>query len=152
MRHRVAAPADIYLYFDWANDPDTRRQSFNSEPIVWETHEAWFVRKLTDQNALLLVFETETGEPIGQARFEKQLDGEVVIGVSLDEAYRGRGLASQLVADGCAACRKRWDNVPVLAYIKPGNVASIRAFERAGFVQTKRLSDMKEKVVQLVMP
>lgn len=121
------------LYFDWANDLDTRRQSFESAPISLVTHEAWFARKVTDPNALLLVFETDELVPVGQVRFEKQPDGEAIIGVSVDAAFRGRGLAAQLLTEACQACQQHWGNVPVVAYIKPRNQASIRAFLRAGF-------------------
>ncbi len=130
---RPATPSDIRLYFDWANDPETRQQSFNSEPISWENHEAWFARKVADPNALLLVFETDNNVPVGQVRFEKQTEGEVIIGISVDNAFRGRGLATQLVAEACRVCGEHWGNVPITAYIKPENQASIRAFERAGF-------------------
>jgi RimJ/RimL family protein N-acetyltransferase len=137
LTHRPAQPADAQLYFDWANDPDTRRQSFNSNPISLETHTAWFTGKLTDSTALLLIFENETGEAVGQVRFERtpvaDMPDEIIIGVSVDARHRGKGLASQLIELGCAACRKQWDAVTIHAYIKPDNQASIRAFERAGF-------------------
>ncbi len=136
MRHRVATTADVGLYFDWANDPDTRQQSFNSTSIPLEAHEAWFARKLDDPNALLLVFETEKGEPVGQVRFERQPDGEVIIGVSIDKAFRGRGLASQLILEACEMCQEKWRDVSISAYIKLDNQASIRAFKRAGFVHS----------------
>ncbi|MBO0930727.1 GNAT family N-acetyltransferase [Fibrella aquatilis] len=130
---RLATPADAQLYFEWANDPVTRQQSFNSEPILWENHEAWFTRKLTDPNALMLVFEVQSGDPIGQVRFEKQADGEVVIGVSLDAYFRGKGLASTLIRAAVSQCQEQWGNTPIAAHIKPDNKASVRAFERAGF-------------------
>ncbi|WP_232325857.1 GNAT family N-acetyltransferase [Spirosoma montaniterrae] len=133
LTHRIAQPADSQLYFDWANDPDTRRQSFNSAPISFDTHTAWFTRKLTDANALLLLFENETGEPVGQVRFERG-PNETVIGISVDAKHRGKGLASQLIERGCTVCREQWGAVTIHAYIKPENRASARAFERAGFV------------------
>ncbi|MBO0949574.1 GNAT family N-acetyltransferase [Fibrella forsythiae] len=136
MRHRVATAADVRLYFDWANDPDTRRQSFHSAPILWENHEAWFAGKIVDPNALLLVFETDEHEPVGQVRFDRQTDGEVIVGISVDKAFRGRGLASLLIQQACEACRKKWGNVPISAYIRPDNQPSIRAFERAGFTDS----------------
>lgn len=137
LTHRPAQPADSQLYFDWANDPDTRQQSFNSNPISLETHAAWFARKLADPNALLLVFENEAGEAVGQVRFERtpvaDLPDEIIIGVSVDAKQRGRGLANQLIGRGCAVCREQWGAVAIHAYIKPDNQASARAFERAGF-------------------
>ena len=137
LTHRPAQPADAQLYFNWANDPDTRRQSFNSNPISPETHTAWFTRKLADSNVLLLVFANETGEAVGQVRFERipvaDLPDEIIIGVSVDAAQRGKGLASQLIEQGCVACWEQWGAVTIHAYIKPDNQASVRAFERAGF-------------------
>jgi RimJ/RimL family protein N-acetyltransferase len=137
LTYRTAQPADARLYFTWANDPDTRQQSFNSAPISLETHTAWFTRKLTDPNALLLVFSNEAGQSVGQVRFERtpvaDMPDEIIIGISIDAKQRGKGLAAQLIQQGCAICRKRWDAVAIHAYIKPENQASIRAFERAGF-------------------
>jgi RimJ/RimL family protein N-acetyltransferase len=137
LTHRPAQPNDSALYFDWANDPDTRRQSFNSEPISAETHANWFTRKLMDADALLFVFENEAGDPVGQVRFERHpeadMPDEIIIGLSIDARFRGQGLAGQLLQQGCSACRKQWGDVPIHAYIKPNNWASVRAFERADF-------------------
>ncbi|WP_461094584.1 GNAT family N-acetyltransferase [Spirosoma gilvum] len=137
LTYRTAKPTDAQLYFAWANDPDTRRQSFNSSPISLETHTAWFTRKLADPNALLLVFLNDTGQPVGQVRFERtpvaDMPDEIVIGISVDANHRGKGLASQLIQQACTICRQRWEAVTIHAYIKPENQASIRAFERAGF-------------------
>ena len=135
MRQRVATAADVALYFDWANDPETRRQSFSSTPINLTTHERWFSRKVVDPDALLLVFETNEGRPVGQVRFEKQADHEIIIGLSVDAAFRGQGLAAAMIREGSEVCLERWTEADIVAYIKPDNLASVRAFERAGFVR-----------------
>lgn len=137
LTYRPAQPADARLYFDWANDPDTRRQSFHSDPISLETHTSWFSRKLVDPNALLLVFTDETKQPIGQVRFERtpvaDMPDEIIIGLSVDARQRGKGLAVDLLTQGCRVCRDQWGAVTIHAYIKPENQASVHAFERAGF-------------------
>ena len=132
--YRPAQPSDVQLYFDWANDPVTRQQSFNTEPIPWENHSVWFSFKLADLTARLLVFETQQGEPVGQIRFERRAD-EVVIGISLDAAIRGRGLAPVMIWAAVAYYQTQFpgDNLPIHAYIRPDNRASIRSFEKAGF-------------------
>ncbi|RYF71573.1 MAG: GNAT family N-acetyltransferase [Cytophagaceae bacterium] len=142
--HRVATAADTRLYFAWANDPITRQQSFNSAPISWEAHEAWFTRKINDPDALLLVFETNENVPIGQIRFER-FDDELtativvlwpeVISLSMDAQFRGKGIASVLIEEACDTLRKNRGPVPIIAYIKLDNAASVRAFERVGFVR-----------------
>ena len=35
IRHRTATAADVQLYFDWANDPVTRQQSFQTARVAW---------------------------------------------------------------------------------------------------------------------
>lgn len=138
LTYRAAQIADAQLYFDWANDPDTRRQSFSSNPISLETHTAWFTRKLADPDTLLLIFSNEAGQPVGQVRFERKpvadMPDEIVISVSVDSNQRGKGIAAQIIREGCVVCHERWGAVTIHAYIKPENQASVRTFERASFL------------------
>ena len=137
LTYRLAQTADAQLYFDWANDPDTRRQSFTSNPISLETHTAWFTRKLAAPDAFLLVFSDEADHPVGQVRFERtpvaDMPAEIVISVSVDPSHRGKGIAARMIKQACAFCQEQWDAVTIHAYIKPENQASVRAFEGAGF-------------------
>ena len=137
LTHRPAQPVDTQLYFDWANDPDTRRLSFDPAPLSLASHTAWFSRKLIDPNALLLVFENAVGEAVGQVRFERtpvaDMPSEIVISLSIDPRHRSRGLARQLIERGCAVCQEQWGAVTIHAYLKPQNQAAVRAFGRAGF-------------------
>ena len=90
------------------------------------------------------MFATADNVPIGQVRFEC-LDEEVTativvlcpeaISLSVDANFRGKGIASVLIEEACAVLHKQKGPVPITAYIKPDNAASVRAFERAGFVQ-----------------
>lgn len=131
---RPAQPTDVQLYFDWANDPVTRQQSFNTKPVSWENHTVWFARKLTDPNVILLVFETQQQVPVGQIRLER-LGEEIIIGISLDSSFRGQGLAVAMIQTATEACYAHFsdDNLPIHAYIRPDNRASVKSFERAGF-------------------
>ncbi len=132
LRLRSATAEDAKLIFDWANDPGVRAVSFSSEPIAWENHLTWFTAKLSDANYRIWVAEDAAGTPVGQVRF--QIDGEAAtISISLDAGQRGKNRGSLLI---WAACRKIFAESAlkeVLAYIKPDNQASIRAFEKAGF-------------------
>ncbi|MFD2569940.1 GNAT family N-acetyltransferase [Spirosoma soli] len=156
IHHRLAQPDDAQLYYAWANDPDTRRQSFNSAPISLETHTSWFTRKLTDSNTLMLVFENESNHPVGQVRFERtpvaDMPDEIIIGVSVDAHQRGKGLASELIRQGCKACRKTWGDVTIHAYIKLDNQASIRSFEKAGFTFSHESDKFAVKSLVYTLP
>ncbi|MGH9508910.1 MAG: UDP-2,4-diacetamido-2,4,6-trideoxy-beta-L-altropyranose hydrolase, partial [Terriglobales bacterium] len=54
LRLRRATEQDCRLLWEWANDPDTRANSFSSELIPWDDHQRWFRAKLSDPACLLL--------------------------------------------------------------------------------------------------
>lgn len=125
---RRAQPSDAETYFDWVNDPAVRAAAFDSTPVHWATHEAWFARRVADPSALLFVMEAQ-GLPVGQVRFDVA-DGEGYIDYTLDPLVRGRGWAMHLLkagmkaADGIARFR---------AEVKFGNAASVATFRKLGF-------------------
>jgi [ribosomal protein S5]-alanine N-acetyltransferase len=138
LRPRIATEKDVFLYFRWANDKLTRQNSFQSKPIDFDTHEQWFLAKVKDTNALLLVFENSAGIPVGQVRLEHKTD-ENVIGISIDERFRGKGFTTEMLAYSCEKFFNKFqEESQVLAYIKPENLASIKAFENVGFELFKK--------------
>lgn len=136
---RKAEAGDVLLYFDWANDEEVRKQSFQSGKITLEEHKKWFLNKIEDENCLLLLFENENQEAIGQVRFQKEDEKGFVIGISVANAFRNKGYASQLLNDAAAYFFRLFPFQRIYAYIKTNNTGSIRSFEKAGFVFTKQL-------------
>ena len=63
---------DLQLYFNWANDIDVRKNSYQSKEISLEQHSQWFLNKLNDESCTMYLFENHIGEPIGQVRIQKQ--------------------------------------------------------------------------------
>lgn len=137
---RKANENDLMLYFEWTNDEEVRKQSFNSEPIAFENHEKWFHKKIADANCLMLIFEDAQQVPIGQVRFENNEEERTsIIGISLDAYYRGKKLASKIVELAAVYFFKEHHNFTIQAYIKAENIGSIGAFSKAGFVFDKDL-------------
>lgn len=130
---REAGANDARLLFDWANDPVARAQSFTQATIPWQDHERWFTRKLADARCLLLIAEDAQGQPVGQVRFDLGEDASAIISVSMAPEQRGQGYGAKAIALACEALRARRGALTVLAYIRPDNLASQRAFSRAGF-------------------
>jgi UDP-2,4-diacetamido-2,4,6-trideoxy-beta-L-altropyranose hydrolase len=133
LRLRRAVPDDIRLLWEWANDPETRAASFSSDPISWETHSGWFGKKMADDKSLILIAENEKATPWGQIRFDVRADGDWEVDVSIAPTMRGRGLASWLVKHGVQALLNHRHPLRVHALVRRANVASAKAFERAGF-------------------
>lgn len=128
---RRANEGDLELLFRWANDPLTRRLSFNSEPISLENHRTWFSKKNADPNAYLYIFEFEN-IPVGQIRFD--ISEVATIAYGLDEHYRGMGLGIEIVRKGIQMFRTDSGFTgSIIAYVKDENTSSKRVFEKLGF-------------------
>lgn len=135
LKLRPATEADCRMIFEWANAPDVRAVSFDSAPIPWETHVRWFRQKLTDPQVKFWLASEGAGQPMGVARFELA-GAEAAISVSLAATARGRNRGTLLI---WTACRRLFREQPelarVLAWIKPDNEPSKRAFRKAGFAE-----------------
>ena len=137
IRLRPAYAEDIILYYNWANDPEVRKNAINTSSIHWTTHQAWFASKLHDVNSRLFVLEA-SGLPVGQIRFDKKGD-EARIDYSLDPIVRGRGWGPRLVALG-ADLMQKIEPVRLRAEVKVGNDTSSAVFLRMGFTETSSAS------------
>lgn len=126
-----ATENDIRLIFNWSNDTHVRAQSFNSNSISFEDHKNWFKENYLNDNSLLLVNKWE-GNNIGLVRFEVEKN-KCTIGILMDKEYRGKGFSSLMLINSCTYYFKRF-SIPIYAYIKESNIASIKSFEKAGFI------------------
>ncbi len=130
---REATMQDMNLIFEWANDPAVRVNSFNSEPIPYDTHVKWYSHIMDDESVLQFILMNDD-TPVGQIRLN--IDGDKAeIGYSIASEYRGKGYGHkvlQLVADEVKA---KYLNIKCLiAKVKPENIASNKLFEHEGYV------------------
>jgi len=130
LKMRSAQAADADLYFEWANDPEVRRQSLESRPIGRAGHERWFAARLSD--AALFVAEDEAGLPVGQVRFERD-DARWRINYSVGAEFRGAGLAAKMLGLAIEALRRRHPQAQLKAEVKTGNLPSRKVFLALGF-------------------
>jgi UDP-2,4-diacetamido-2,4,6-trideoxy-beta-L-altropyranose hydrolase len=127
---KSAKVEDVDLLYRWSSDELVRTQSFSSEVIPYETHCNWFEKKLLDAQSTLFIIQIDE-IPAGLVRFDEK-EGEAIIGVTIDKNYRGKGLGGKFIKVGLEEFFKKSD-LTVLAYIKKGNIASVKSFENAGF-------------------
>ena len=133
---RSATMGDADRLLSWANDPVTRSNSFNPNPIEPAGHLSWLRRVVDDEDSLLLIGEY-ADDPIGQMRFDRT-DGETLVSVGLAPGARGQSLGAPLILAGVRAARTRWPGVSILARIKVDNTASVRAFRVGGFSHARQ--------------
>lgn len=135
---RRANENDVDLLFDWANDKETRRNSFCEDEISYETHVAWLNELLKDNNRVQLIME-EDGEPVGQIRLS--FSGDVAeIGYSVEPKKRGCGYGKVMLTLVLEYVRENLPDVKkIVGQVKPSNVASYKAFVSCGFFDKYRL-------------
>jgi RimJ/RimL family protein N-acetyltransferase len=131
--YRKALPSDVKTYYEWINETSVREHSFNSERISWESHVQWFNEKINDPNYNFYIFYDSNENLIGQVRIQLISKNNSLIGVSVDQKYRGQGYGSKIIEYACSAYLKNNPNMIIHAYIKQENIKSKNIFEKSGF-------------------
>lgn len=131
LKLRVVSKDDVSMIYDWSNDSLVRSQSFNQEPILFKNHKEWFENKLNNKDSLLIVNEFQN-VPAGLVRFDVQKD-HAIIGILISQNFRGKGLATEMLIKSSQFYFNEFDK-PIWAFIRETNRASIRSFERAGYL------------------
>ena len=132
LKFRKAIPEDLNLLFEWANDPEVRRHSFNSAPILLQDHTRWFQAKLDNPAAILYLAESD-GKPVAHIRFDIT-DRTATLSYLIGADYRGKGLGHTVLLKGLEQLlQDRPDVQLVEGLVQEENVASIKSFEKAGF-------------------
>jgi UDP-2,4-diacetamido-2,4,6-trideoxy-beta-L-altropyranose hydrolase len=129
---RPARNEDCRLIWEWANEPSVRAVSFTTDAIPWERHQEWFAARLNDPGCAFFIGLNEAGVPVGQVRCD--VEGNIaVISISVDARFRGTGYGTKLIRKGAEMLFERGHIDQIHAFIRHGNEASYKAFERAGF-------------------
>lgn len=134
---RLAGNEDVDLFFDWANDPLTRSNSYNKEPIPYEDHVKWFNQQLESTNNRFYVFLNEEGIPVGQVRISSDNLNEAIISLLVDIHHRGKGYATEMIEKASDDFLLINSGYRILAYIFKTNQASCYSFLKAGYTCLK---------------
>jgi len=124
---RLASIKDADCLFEWRNDPDTRKASHSTERIEVADHMQWLKASLYNPNRRLYVAEKKH-VPVGTVRADFD-NGTWTLSWSVSPRYRGKGIASQMLALAVEEF-----NEPLAAEVKAQNIASIKVAQRTGFI------------------
>lgn len=129
---RPARESDKDILFKWANDPLTRENSFNSTPIEYSNHCAWFERMMHNDSVLMYVL-VLNGGLAGNVRLNIE-EENAEIGYSIAPTHRGKGLANKIID----LITKETIANPLInkliAQVKESSIPSRLIFEKDGFV------------------
>lgn len=131
LKLRRAEASDEEFLYSLRNDPSVCQASWNTAKVPLETHKKWLQEALKDPAIALYILEVD-GIKAGQMRFNLK---EEEISLSLTESFRGLGIASKALALATDLFFQEHQEInQIVAYIKPDNLASIKAFTKAGFI------------------
>ena len=128
MRLRPARFDEAELVRSWRNDLVARRMSLSARAIGAAAHRRWWARRWKDVRILVA---SSANAGVGYWRVDAAAGRACEVAVAIDPAMRGFGFGAQLIKRGTRSAL-RW-YVACVAKIDARNVASVRAFERAGY-------------------
>lgn len=141
---RQAKIDDAENLFAWRNTFETRQHFFDPKPIAWEEHLQWFKRTVKRKDTRLLIGEAG-GRSIGVLRYDIA-EGTADVSIYLVPGFSGKGLGSDLLVTGNAWIRKNLPGITkIRAHILPKNIASQKAFAKAGFREFSRVFEYTVK-------
>ncbi|MEJ7820844.1 MAG: UDP-2,4-diacetamido-2,4,6-trideoxy-beta-L-altropyranose hydrolase [Chitinophagaceae bacterium] len=140
---RRAAPDDIDVYYNWANDEEVRKNSFNSEPISYEIHCNWFNLSMADKNMCLYIFTTTDNIPIASIRFKIE-NKRAILSYLIDEKFRGIGFGKIVLWEATKKLfEENYQVQKIVGYVKGNNLPSINAFFATGFIEESDKNNVK---------
>lgn len=126
-----AEEIDVNIFFQWANDEETRKNSFHTNLISFEEHKQWFEEKIHSENCeIYIAYEDET--PVGQVRLEYE-DDIAHISYSVDKNQRGKGYGEKIILSAEKKVLKNGMANVMVAKVKYNNISSQKIFEKLGY-------------------
>lgn len=129
---RRATESDIDTLYHWANNPEVRKNSFNTDHIPYDTHKKWFSNMMKDENVVQYILEDE-GVAIGQIRININ-ENIAEIGYSISSEFRSQGYGRKMLKLVVSEIKENYPEViQLIAKVKPENIASNKLFESEGY-------------------
>jgi len=128
---RPATPEDCRQVWLWRNDEGTRAASFDTSPISFETHERWFHESLRHRDRHVYIVLVD-GQEAGVVRLDVA-GARGIVNIHLAPEWRGRGVGPRTLAALEDIAFGSLHLTRMEAQVKPGNAASLAAFQKVGF-------------------
>ena len=130
---RPTTAHDARLLHAWRNHPAVRAVSATQDPIALDAHQRWLQAVMA--NPARWLFVAHVGQlPVGSIRFDRMDNGHLEVSLYTDPDLQGLGLGQRLLAAGeQALLALHPGGLTVEAQVLPGNTASQRLFQTAGY-------------------
>lgn len=132
---RAATQRDSRDIWVWRNHAAIRKWCFNNDKISCARHREWFDKKIAEDSTMIYIAENGKHEKLGQVRFEKGRGPKSRININLNPLFLGKGLGHRIIKRATASfLKKNRDIKEIIAEVIEDNIASHRAFNKAGYL------------------
>ena len=136
LEFRRANKDDLMTYFKWANDPITRKNSYNQDKISIDAHSNWYLDKIDSEDYRFFIGTYQMMD-VGQVRFQKFVN-RWLISFSICSEFRGKGFGEVLLRAAIFELKKDiGQQLEIVGYVKNSNTASLRIFRNIGFSESE---------------
>ena len=127
-----AGAEHLQTTFEWASDATVRAYSFNQNPISFEEHQNWYLKKTEQPNCMYLLGKLGN-DIVGSLRFDIT-NSDALISYLVSPQYHGKGLGRILLAKGLDYLAQHNNTITTATgFVMQQNIASVKVFERLGF-------------------
>ncbi|WP_341457728.1 GNAT family N-acetyltransferase [Clostridium botulinum] len=119
------------LIYEWSNDDEVRKNSFNSNKIIYEEHAKWYLNKLRDSNCCIYLL-ADANKSIGIVRIERK-QNKNVISYSIAKEFRGKGYGYKILLKLEEELIKEYKEIVLTGYVKEENISSIKIFKKLNY-------------------
>ena len=124
----------IKIAYNWLNDPNIRKFSYNNNKIDFESHKSWYLNKINDKKCIYFFLKMKKNI-CGSIRFD-EINGEYKISYLIDKKFHGLGLGKIILFLGTLELRKKFKNkVKVYGDVIKENYASVNIFKSLSFTE-----------------
>ena len=134
LKLRAASFEDFRIIWSWHNDPEVKSVALATPDHSLDEFGTEFQTAIASSNNHFWMVENNAGIPIGYACFDDlNSKGSPKITIIVDHSRRGRGVGTALITQASEKLFRESNHLSIVAQIRPGNIASEKAFRAAGF-------------------
>ena len=133
--------SDMDWLFVCRNQPELYRHGFTPREVSWREHSEWFAECLDSPNSYRIFIIMLAKTQAGMVRLEKTPFDEAEISIYVLPSEQGSGIGSKAIEIASKWALNEWGALGVSAFVGHENAASLRAFEKAGYIKDGEWSD-----------
>jgi len=127
---------DCLTLWKWRIEPSVRASAFSTKGIKYENHVEWFQNNINNDNCKIWIILLNKITSIGQVRVDfDNAKSTGIVDITIDSNSRKKGYGTLALKKFVKIVFCDIKITKLNAFIKEENSASIRAFEKTGFIK-----------------